>query len=204
MGTNRVVIGKNDAGTYGLFVSKKGDNASNPSGNLLFDSRASANFNVIGYGQGTLSPHTNTSTIGSTLYGKSPKTFYTSNTSSGSVARVAHNVSGYTPTVIARFIYADYISSGKALKVLTPAVHLSHLDAEFISFSDGTPDDPKIKNSIAHGFDYEVDGTYMYFMSYEGGFSAYNTLRQSRTVYNGRTVYYSYLIFDQPDIGVKL
>lgn len=204
MGTNRVVLGKNDAGTYGLFVSKKGDDASDPSSNLLFDSRASANFNVIGYGQGTLSAHTNSSTIASTLYGKSPKTFYTSNTSSGSVARVAHNVSGYTPTVIARFIYADYISSGKALKVLTPAVHLSHLNVEFVSFSDGQPDDSKINNSIAHGFDYEVDGTYIYFMSYEGGFNAYNTLRQSRTVYSGRTVYYSYLIFDQPDIGVKL
>lgn len=204
MGTNRVVIGQNDAGTYGLFVAQKGDNANNPSGNLAFDSRASANFNVVGYGQGTLSAHTNTSTIGSTLYNKSPKTFYTSNTSSGSVARVAHNVSGYTPTVIARFIYADYINSGKALKVFTPAVHLSHLQVQFVSFSDGTPDDPKINNSIAHGFDYEIDGTYMYFMSYEGGFNAYNTLRQSRTIYSGRTVYYSYLIFDQPDIGVKL
>ena len=68
MGTNRVVLGKNNAGTYGLFVAKKGDNANNPSGNLLFDSRAAGNFNVIGYGQGTLSAHTNTSTIASTSY----------------------------------------------------------------------------------------------------------------------------------------
>ena len=204
MGTNRVVIGKNDAGTYGLFVSKKGDNASNPSGNLLFDSRASANFNVIGYGQGTLSPHTTSSSIGINLYNKDPKTFYTSNTSSGSVARVAHNVSGYTPTVIARFIYADYISSGKALKVFTPARHVSHLHAFHLGLLDGDFDEEKVKNSIAHGFDYEVDGTYMYFMSYEGGFSAYNTSGVSRTIYSGRTVYYSYLIFDQPDIGVKL
>ena len=81
---------------------------------------------------------------------------------------------------------------------------MSHLHAFHLGIQDGDSDEEKIRNSIAHGFDYEVDGTYMYFMSYEGGFSAYNTSGVSRTIYSGRTVYYSYLIFDQPDIGVKL
>lgn len=202
---NRVCLGRNDAGDYGLFVSTYGDNAANPSGNLAFDSRAVANLNVIGYGQGTLSPHTNNNTIGRTLNQYGPKDFYTNNTTSASVARVAHNA-GYAPTVVARFIYSDYISGGKALKVFTPAISTSHLyvfDFSIDEFGEFTETE-KIQNSIAHGFDYEVDSTYMYFMSYEGGFNAFNTNFTSRTVYSGRTVYYSYVIFDQPDIGVKL
>jgi hypothetical protein len=204
---NRVLIGKRGSSDYGLFVSKPGDDVLTTTNALAFDSRAASDLKPIGYGQGSVSAHTPVNGGSLNLMGVSPKTYYTNNTSAAQVARVAHNQS-FTPLVAVRWTYDDDLDgSNRANITFPPMISLSYLNAldpgDFTQFPP-TPSTPKANTQIGHGFDFEIDSTYLYFLNYECGMRAYNTSLTNRTVYSGRTIYYAYVIFDTPNIGVKI
>lgn len=92
MGTSRILIGNRSTGGYGLYVSKTGDEVTNTSNPLAFDSRTGTGWSIKQAGQFTVS---GTQTI-------------------------SHNL-GYNPLFAVRWCTSSQISSNVATKVYSPS-----------------------------------------------------------------------------------
>jgi len=92
MGTSRILIGNRSTGGYGLYVSKTGDEVTNTTNPLAFDSRTGTGWSIKQAGQFTVS---------------------------GSQT-INHGL-GYTPLFAVRWCTSSQISSGVATKVYSPS-----------------------------------------------------------------------------------
>tara|TARA_B110000858_G_C17668351_1_gene410684 strand:+ start:126 stop:611 length:486 start_codon:yes stop_codon:yes gene_type:complete len=98
MGTSRILIGNRSTGGYGLYVSKTGDEVTNTSNPLAFDSRTGTGWSIKQAGQYILGA---------------------GNTSSS--ARTINHGLGYNPLFAVRWCTSSQISSGVATKVYSPS-----------------------------------------------------------------------------------
>lgn len=96
MGTSRILIGNRSTGGYGLYVSKTGDEVTNTTNPLAFDSRTGTGWSIKQAGQFTLG--------GSNASGRT----------------INHGL-GYTPLFAVRWCTSSQISSGVATKVYSPS-----------------------------------------------------------------------------------
>jgi hypothetical protein len=102
---NRVILGSNGS-DYGLFVSQHNDNVLSPSKQLAFDSRAFGGLPVHAFGEGILAAPTVTSSTPTATRSTSP---------------IGYTNLGFTPLYALRWCYDSDITSGKAVRVYTPA-----------------------------------------------------------------------------------
>lgn len=227
---NRVCLGNNGT-AYGLFVSQHGENVlSTSNAGMQFDSNQ-ATFvpEVVAYGQGSLLARKQSNGSGPGWFDSaSPnnwgaKYLYETESdgaTSGCNFRVAHN-RGFQPLVFVRWCYEDeiytnptnYPTGEYGVTTLTPGRMVSSTES-FFSQNVGNEPEPQdfytLANRVAYGLDFEVDSTYLYISSYEAGMEALDSASVplagfSQIVkFSGLKIYYSYIITNTPDPGIKL
>ena len=97
---NRVLLGKRGTSDFGLFVSRSGDDVTNTTNPLFFDSRSPTSLTVHSFGQGILVPQGITNSNGNALSNNFDNQTYTSAVGSGD-ATITHNL-GYVPAYAIR------------------------------------------------------------------------------------------------------
>lgn len=182
---NRVLLGNRTAGGQGLYVSRPGDNVLTTTNPLAFDSRSACTLIVHSYGQGIAT--------------------------NGNQINITHQM-GYEPAYAVRWCSSAEIYMGYAQSVFTPN-YWEGVDYETYNCGDeGSEDEDDCEESSnflsqgllarlgseANGFRLELD-------PYIGGEDEGGESGVTST-HNGRDIYYSYVIFKEPNFteGVSL
>tara|TARA_R110000744_G_scaffold16095_1_gene44534 strand:+ start:1084 stop:1644 length:561 start_codon:yes stop_codon:yes gene_type:complete len=182
---NRVLLGDRATGGQGLYVSRPGDNVLTTTNPLAFDSRSACTLVVHSYGQGIATSETQ--------------------------VNITHNM-GYPPAYAVRWCSSNEIYMGFAQSVFTPN-YWEGVDYETYNCGDeGSEDEDDCEESsyflnqgLIASLGNESQGFRLQLEPYIGGFDEGGE-SGSTVTHAGRDVYWSYVIFKEPNFteGVSL
>lgn len=182
---NRVLLGNRTAGGQGLYVSRPGDNVLTTTNPLAFDSRSACTLIVHSYGQGIITNNTQ--------------------------VNITHQM-GYEPAYAVRWCSSAEIYMGYAQSVFTPN-YWEGVDYETFNCEeqdDGTEEECEessnfLNQGLLASLGNEANGFRLQLDPYIGGEDEGGESGITST-HNGRDIYYSYVIFKEPNFteGVSL
>ena len=173
---NRVLLGNRATGGQGLYVSRSGEDVLTTTNPLAFDSRSACTLTVHSFGQGTSQPN------------------------GFATVQLTHNL-GYKPAYAVRWGTQNEVagSGPTATKSFTPMYWDSWDTEDYNCENEGEEDEECEEASEGYYCGMECAHTDVNRIGLDIAYGGEYDLESGQGTYNGGTIYYSYVIFSEPD-----